>query len=184
MTRERHLVELVAEDGTPIGESTVDKAHRAPGLLHRAFSVLLIDADRRTLLQRRAAVKTRFPLVWANTCCGHPLPGESPVAAATRRLREELGVRGVDLAEVGVHTYAAGDPATGRYEREYDHVVVGRAPADLILDPDPAEVVDTRWEEAAALLDRVSRPPATGYAPWLPGVLAIACRSSLVAGAP
>ena len=62
--------------GRPIGSATVDEAHQAPGQLHRAFSVFLRDADGRVLLQQRAAAKTRFPLRWANTCCGHPAPGE------------------------------------------------------------------------------------------------------------
>ena len=46
----------------------------------------------RTLLQQRAAAKTRFPLRWANACCGHPAPGEAVTVAAARRLGEELGV--------------------------------------------------------------------------------------------
>ncbi len=53
-----------------------------------------VDAAGRVLLQQRAAVKTRFPLRWANSCCGHPAPGEALAVAANRRLREELGIAG------------------------------------------------------------------------------------------
>jgi len=111
--RETHIVDLVDPSGTSVGEATVDAAHTSPGLLHRAFSVFLRDpADGRVLLQQRAAVKTRFPLRWANACCGHPLPGEDVRVAAQRRLAEELGVTGVALTPVGVHTYRAEDPST------------------------------------------------------------------------
>ena len=175
------LVELVSADGSTVGSSTVVDAHTAPGQLHRAFSVLLFDPSRRTLLQRRAEVKTRFPLIWANSCCGHPRPGEPALVAGRRRLVEELGVRDVDLTEVGVHVYAAADPETGRVEREYDHVLVGRVEAQLALTPDPDEVADIRWEPATELLTRLTGAGASGYAPWLPGVLAIACRSSFTA---
>ena len=74
--REQHLVELV-DDGRArrSARRTVAAAHQPPGRLHRAFSVLLVDPDGRVLLQQRAAVKTRFPLRWANSCCGHPPPG-------------------------------------------------------------------------------------------------------------
>eukprot|EP00959_Pyramimonas_sp_CCMP1952_P004393 92219-Pyramimonas_sp.AAC.1 len=48
------------------------------GILHRAFSVMLFDADGRMLLQQRAASKITFPSVWTNTCCSHPLHGMIP----------------------------------------------------------------------------------------------------------
>ncbi len=167
--RELELVELVDSSGTPVGATTVTAAHTAPGQLHRAFSVLLFDAHGRTLLQQRAAVKTRFPLRWANTCCGHPAPGASVVEAATRRLAEELGVTGVSLHDVGVYTYRATDEATARVEHEYDHVLVGHVADDLALAPDPAEVAAARWVPAASL-----EPSGPDYAPWLSGVLPIA----------
>lgn len=173
-SRETDMVELVAEDGAAIGSSTVAEAHAPPGRLHRAFSVLLFDGEGRTLLQRRASTKTRFPLQWANACCGHPRPGEDVTAAATRRLLDELGVPVTKLTEAGVYAYAADDPATGHVEREYDHVLVGVVSQPLTLAPNPAEVDATRWTSARELLDL-----ATGleYAPWLRGVLSVALGS-------
>jgi isopentenyl-diphosphate Delta-isomerase len=171
MSREHDLVELVDLDGQSIGSATVDAAHTAPGQLHRAFSVLLFDDEGQTLLQQRAAGKTRFPLRWANSCCGHPPPGTGVVAAAQQRLAEELGITGTPLREIGVFTYRAADSATGRVEHEYDHVVIGRVPNDLVLAPDPAEVESVRWARAAELPDVVR---SASYAPWLSGVLPIA----------
>ncbi len=151
MSREAHLVELVDTAGHPTGESTVDDAHRTPGRLHRAFSVLLLDPDGRVLLQRRSAEKTRFPLRWANACCGHPTPGTPVAAAAARRLVEELAVSGVALDELGVYSYAADDPGT---------------------DPDPAEVDELRWVAPAELAREIAAEPDR-FAPWLVGVLAL-----------
>jgi len=168
--RETHIVDLVDPSGTSVGEATVDAAHTSPGLLHRAFSVFLRDpVTGRVMLQQRAAVKTRFPLRWANTCCGHPLPGEDIVVAARRRLTEELGLPGVALAPVGVYTYRAEDPATGRVEHEYDHVLLGDLPAGTRPLPDPAEVADLRWASLAELLTGLAADP-DDYAPWLSGV--------------
>ncbi|MFY1688673.1 isopentenyl-diphosphate Delta-isomerase [Plantactinospora sp. WMMB782] len=168
--RERHLVELVDEAGTPLGARTVDEAHRPPGQLHRAFSVLLVDPEGRTLLQQRAAVKTRFPLRWANACCGHPEPGQSLDVAAGRRLREELGVEAVPLTEIGVHLYRAEDPGTGRVEYEYDHVLLGDFDAGRAVLPDPDEVADLRWVHPDELRAGLDADP-DAYAPWLAGVL-------------
>lgn len=170
ISRETHQVELVDEDGVPVGSATVDVAHRAPGRLHRAFSVFLRDAAGRVLLQQRAAVKTRFPLRWANTCCGHPLPGEEVAVAASRRLIEEIGVDGVELVEIGVYSYYADDPASGRVEYEYDHVLLGDLPAGHDPVPDPDEVAALRWVPVAELRAAIAADPRS-YAPWLAGVV-------------
>jgi isopentenyl-diphosphate delta-isomerase len=167
--RESHAVELVSLDGQAVGSDTVLNAHQAPGRLHRAFSVFLRDSAGQVLLQQRAAVKTRFPLRWANTCCGHPLPGETPATAAARRLVEEIGVDDVALTEVGIYSYYAEDPTTGLVEYEYDHVLLGDVPADARLLVDPDEVADVRWTSVEELNDGL-REDLRSYAPWLPGV--------------
>jgi isopentenyl-diphosphate delta-isomerase len=173
VNREAHLVELVDADGAAVGSMTVDEAHRAPGQLHRAFSVLLHDPDGRVLLQQRAAAKTRFPLRWGNTACGHPAPGEDLVESAARRLEEEIGITGVTLSVVGVYPYYAEDPDSGRVEYEYDHVLIGTVPADIPAAPDPAEVAALRWTPAEPLRAEVAADTRT-YVPWLRGVLGVA----------
>jgi isopentenyl-diphosphate delta-isomerase len=168
--REAHLVELVDGAGQAVGSSTVDLAHRSPGLLHRAFSVLLVDDGGRLLLQQRAAVKTRFALRWANACCGHPPPGEPVVASASRRLAEELGLSSVPLDEVGLYVYRAEDPASGRVEHEYDHVLLGRLDSAVAIPFDPDEVAAVDWVSSDRVDVDLRRSPDS-YAPWLAGVL-------------
>ncbi|MFF2556965.1 isopentenyl-diphosphate Delta-isomerase [Nocardia sp. NPDC058058] len=171
--RETLLVELVDERGHAIGSLPVAAAHTAPGQLHRAFSVLLFDDSGQVLLQQRAGVKTRFPLLWTNTCCGHPAPGQSVIAAAAQRLREEMGLS-AELFEAGAFTYQAADPATGRVEYEFDHVLLGRV-NDVLPQPDPAEVAETMWVSIGELRTAMAAVPA-GYTPWLAQVLEIAER--------
>ncbi|WP_245677643.1 isopentenyl-diphosphate Delta-isomerase [Nocardia acidivorans] len=172
--RETLLVELVDEHGRATGSLPVAAAHTAPGQLHRAFSVLLFDDSGQVLLQQRAGVKTRFPLLWTNTCCGHPAPGQSVLDAAATRLREEMGLS-VELAEAGTFSYQAVDPATGRVEYEFDHVVLGRV-EDEVPEPNPAEVAETMWVSIEELRTAMSAVPA-GYTPWLAQVLDIAERN-------
>jgi isopentenyl-diphosphate delta-isomerase len=167
--REAELVELVDDRGDYIGTATVLDAHEAPGMQHRAFSVFLRDSAGRVLIQQRAAVKTRFPLRWGNTCCGHPTPGEAVTVSAGRRLAEELGIEAVTLREVGVYAYFAQDTVTGRVEREYDHVLLGDLPDGAELRPAPEEVAALRWVAVADLLADLGASPAA-YAPWLEGV--------------
>ncbi|WP_265736657.1 isopentenyl-diphosphate Delta-isomerase [Wenjunlia vitaminophila] len=171
------MVELVDADGAATGSCTVAEAHTAPGRLHRAFSVMLLDDLGRVLVQQRAAEKTRFALRWANACCGHPAPGETVYEAAAKRLVEEIGVQGVTLHQAGVYLYRAEDPQTGRVEHEYDHVLVGQVPADPRLRLDPAEVATVRWPAPDRLRVDVADNPDR-YAPWLRGVLAVATEAA------
>ncbi|RDI55524.1 isopentenyl-diphosphate Delta-isomerase [Nocardia mexicana] len=170
--RESLLVELVDGDGFAVGSCSVARAHHRPGRLHRAFSVLLYDASGRVLLQRRADVKTRFPGLWSNACCGHPAPGQDVVGAATIRLKEELGTISDTLTEVGVYRYRALDPLEDQEENEWDHVLVGTL-TEGALQPDPAEVSECTWVDPAELHAALTAEPDR-YTPWLLGVLEVA----------
>jgi isopentenyl-diphosphate delta-isomerase len=136
--REESVV-LVDADDRVIGTMSKLRAHQE-GHLHRAVSVLVRDSAGALLLQRRAAEKYHSPGLWSNSCCGHPRPGESPHAAASRRLREELGLD-CQLTHAFTFSYEAalGD---GMREHEVDHVFVGQT--DDAPVPDPVEVGEWR----------------------------------------
>ena len=175
--REQLMVELVDPAGRAVGSCPVREAHTAPGRLHRAFSVLLYDPAGRVLLQQRAAVKTRFALRWSNTCCGHPAPGQDPVAAATTRLAEELGITAAQitpLAEAGVFRYRADDAASKYVEHEWDHVFVATL-TEGVPAADESEVREVRWAKPGALGVEIAARP-DNFTPWLSGVLDIADR--------
>ncbi|MFE0774677.1 isopentenyl-diphosphate Delta-isomerase [Streptomyces sp. NPDC058861] len=160
------MLELVDEDGRTIGTAEKLAAHRAPGQLHRAFSVFLFDESGRLLLQRRALGKYHSPGVWSNTCCGHPYPGEAPFAAAARRTFEELGVSPSLLAEAGTVRYNHPDPASGLVEQEFNHLFVGLVQAEP--RPDPEEIDDTVFVTPAELSERHAAAP---FSAWFMTVL-------------
>ena len=91
-TADEQLI-LVDEANRAIGTAGKDAIHRT-GLLHRAFSIFIVDDRGRILLQQRNPRKYHSGGLWANSCCGHPRPGERTVSGARRRLNEELGVTG------------------------------------------------------------------------------------------
>ncbi len=146
-------VVLVDPRDEPIGTLEKLQAHQR-GLLHRAVSVFVFDSRGRLLVQRRAAGKYHGGGLWTNTCCSHPAPGETPAAAAERRLFEEMGMR-CELRWAFAFLYRA-DVGGGLVENEYDHVFVGRS--DDEPRPDSSEVGDfarhdPRQALAAAMAD-------------------------------
>jgi len=158
----------------PVGTASKADAHRL-GLLHRAFSVFLLDGQGRVLLQRRASGKYHSAGLWANTCCSHPTPGEDVLAAAKRRLKEELGIeiaksKHESLTDVGTFTYR--HPfELDLCEYELDHVIVGECDR-CEAEPDPREVGSISWVNLDELADRLMTEPES-FAVWVPGTMAI-----------
>lgn len=134
------------------------------GLRHKAVSVFVMRG-REVLLQRRAMGKYHTPGLWANTCCTHPRWGESDLACAARRLHEELGISGLALQRSGGIEYRA-DVGGGLTEHEVVEVFSAQAPAHLVPQPDPDEVMQTRWITLEALEAEVQASPEK-FTPWL-----------------
>ena len=114
----RRTVILVDQENREIGREEIVAAHTGEGQLHRAFSVYVFrDFGKEILIQKRSAKKMLWPGIWANSCCSHPMEGETPEAAGKRRLQEELGFT-CDLKPVYSFVYRAQDGERG-VEHEY-----------------------------------------------------------------
>ena len=148
-----------------LGHEEKLQAHRRP-VLHRAFSVFVLDDRGAMLLQRRAAGKYHSAGLWSNACCGHPRPGESVLAAAERRLQEEMGIA-CPLLPAGTVAYSV-EVGDGLREDEFNHVLVGLFTGDA--RPDPAEVCGVQWITADALQAACDREPRA-FTPWFGVVL-------------
>lgn len=163
--REETLLLVTAQDEV-IGYGEKMDVHRR-GLLHRAFSVLIVNSRDELLLQQRAAEKYHSPGLWTNACCSHPLKGEDTEAAAHRRLKEELGFDcGLDFAFK--FTYRA-EFDNGLTEHEIDHVFTGRY--DGPVHPDPAEVSAIRWIRYGDLQESLQQEPGI-YTVWFRKIMA------------
>ena len=164
---------LILVDGLDrqTGTATKWEAH-VEGLLHRAFSVVLMregEGGPELLLAKRSLQKYHSGGLWANSCCSHPRAGEEVIDAAYRRVREELGCEAVDLREINAFVYRA-EFDNGFAEHEFDHVVVGRC--EGAIDPDPAEASEVRWIGFDALACELAEQPKH-FAAWAPIVLTL-----------
>lgn len=156
---------LVDLDDTELGFQTKARCHDGDGILHRAFSVFLVDDAGRVLLQQRAADKRLWGGYWANSCCSHPRRGESMELATSRRLTEELGGgAAVALEYVYKFDYHARFGDLGS-ERELCWVFLGRIdPASI--DYNRTEIAAIRWVTPAELDAELAEHPEH-FTPWL-----------------
>ena len=152
------LVILVNESNEPIGTMPKMEAHEK-AVLHRAFSVFIMNGKGETMLQQRAAHKYHSPLLWTNTCCSHQRVGESNIEAGKRRLQEEMGFT-TELKELFSFIYKAPFD-NGLTEHELDHVMMGNYSDKPMLNAD--EVADWKWMRPEAIKDDISENPEKIY---------------------
>ncbi|MFY1613044.1 isopentenyl-diphosphate Delta-isomerase [Macellibacteroides fermentans] len=154
------MVILVDENDNPIGTMPKMEAHEK-AMLHRAFSVFILNANDEVLLQQRANDKYHSAGLWTNTCCSHPHPGEDTLGAARRRLKEEMGME-ADLQFVFKFMYKA--PFDNLLtEHEIDHVFIGKTDQLPIINPE--EVASYKYMKPEEIkLDMEQNPQS--YTVW------------------
>ena len=151
---------LVNEQDVETGTIEKMEAHRK-ALLHRAFSVFIFNAKGEMLLQQRAMGKYHSPGLWTNTCCSHPRPGEEIEEAATRRLKEEMGIDS-SLIKKFDFIYRT-EFENGLTEYEFDHVYTGTY--DGSLNPDKQEVNDYCFRSIEEIKSDLNQRPEK-YTAW------------------
>ncbi len=154
-----HVI-LVDNNDRSIGTMEKMEAHRK-GLLHRAFSVFIFDTHGNMLLQKRASAKYHSGGLWTNSCCSHPRPGEDTLAAANRRLQEEMGFA-TDLEKIFDFVYKA-DFNNGLTEYEFDHVFLGIY--NGVIAPNPDEVCEYNYLSLDKIQESMQTDPAL-YTAW------------------
>jgi len=151
---------LVDEKDHPLGTQEKLAAHLIPQR-HRAFSIFIFNNKGETLIQRRALEKYHSPGLWANSCCGHPRPGEEVRTAASRRLNEELGFTCPLVPRTTVcYTLKL---EKDLWELEYTHVFKGTYEREI--NPNPEEICEIKWISPEILRKDVLAHP-NQYARW------------------
>ena len=152
---------LVDQNDHQIGLMEKMETHEK-GLLHRAFSVFILNSKGEIILQQRALGKYHSPGLWSNTCCSHPMAGETTIDAAHRRLFEEMGMK-AELVPVYQFLYKA-EFENGLTEHEYDHVFIGISDDEPNLSPH--EVADWKYISIDDLSNDLKSNPEL-YSVWL-----------------
>lgn len=145
---------LVNERDEPIGLMPKMEAHEK-AVLHRAFSVFVLNSKNEIMLQQRAHHKYHSPLLWTNTCCSHQREGETNIQAGSRRLFEEMGFN-TELKELFHFIYKAPFD-NGLTEHELDHVMIGYYNDAPHINTE--EVEDWKWMPIEAVKSDIQNNP-------------------------
>lgn len=151
---------LVNEADQEIGFMEKMEAHEK-AVLHRAFSVFILNDAGEMLLQQRASNKYHSANLWTNTCCSHPKPGELTKSAAHRRLQEEMGFD-TPLEKAFDFIYKAPFD-NGLTEYEFDHVFIGNYQGNI--QPNPLEVKDYAFRTFENINQQIATKP-TEFTIW------------------
>ena len=148
------LVILVDENDNERGTMAKLEAHQK-NELHRAFSVLIWNSKNEMLIQQRADNKYHSAGLWTNACCSHPKANETTIAAAHRRLEEEIGIC-TSLTHAFHFVYQVAFE-NNLFEHELDHVFIGKYDEMPLLNPE--EVKAFRWISLADLKTEIATKP-------------------------
>ena len=151
---------LVNTKDEKIGTMPKMEAHEK-ALLHRAFSVFILNDKGEMMLQQRAAHKYHSPLLWTNTCCSHQRDGEDNISAGKRRLKEEMGFV-TELKELFSFIYKAPFD-NGLTEHELDHVMIGYYNTEPLINPE--EVESWKWMTPQEVKEDIALHPED-YTVW------------------
>ncbi|WP_073363946.1 isopentenyl-diphosphate Delta-isomerase [Flavobacterium fontis] len=151
---------LVNANDEPIGLMNKLEAHEK-AMLHRAFSVFVLNDKNEVMLQQRAHHKYHSPLLWTNTCCSHQRAGETNIQAGKRRLEEEMGFV-TELKELFHFIYKAPFD-NGLTEHELDHVMIGYYNGEPAINPE--EVEGWKWMDIEAIREDMKNHPEI-YTVW------------------
>lgn len=133
------MLPVVEPTGRVIARAPRAWCHGGAMLLHPVVHLQIIDRYGRIYLQRRSAVKHRYPLCWDTAVAGHVSYGESLLESLYREATEELGF--TDFYPIPITSYVREAPD----QRELVHVWAAVGSFDL--KPDGFEVIEGRWWE-------------------------------------
>lgn len=129
----------VAQRGKPASEGGLGE-----GEYHLVVHICVFNGRGQLLLQQRQKDKEGYPNLWDVSAAGSALAGETSAAAASRELREELGL---------IHDFTKERPVwTSHFARGFDdwYMVCIEAEIDS-LHLQPEEVQDARWADLAEI---------------------------------
>ncbi len=149
------LLFVVDENDQPL-EPVLRSEAISKQLWRRVSGIMIIDrANNRVLCQKRSEAKDERPGFWIAMHGGKFAPGESPVMAALRELKEELGV---ELSELDLAFYKK---VKSEDRRQFEYLYWLNWSGDSSkVHFDPKEVSEIAWRDNNEVAELLTKDPA------------------------
>ena len=155
MSEHHPLIQIVDARDNPLRGGTMDEA-QLQGLWHRMVGVMVWDSVAgKFLLQKVKPNRFYSGDSWNLTSSGHVDAGETYEGAALRELREEMGIRGLELVDFLHYTtertgFSAGKNRTWR---RHNKIFIAQADKDALQITPSDEVEAWCWMDLSQLQD-------------------------------
>jgi isopentenyl-diphosphate delta-isomerase type 1 len=140
--------DIVDENNQIVGRASRSECHGNPSLIHRAVHVLVFHPDGRLFLQKRSTSKDVQPGKWDTSVGGHLGSGESYLQAASREMKEELGINKAELTYL--YDYSFRNSLESENIRSYKIIYDGH----ILIDPE--EIDDGRFYSLEEIESRLN----------------------------
>ncbi|MDZ7744642.1 MAG: NUDIX domain-containing protein [Candidatus Saccharibacteria bacterium] len=150
-------VQIVDEQDKILGAVPIDEVYEQ-GLIHQIVRVMVLSSDGDILLQKRAADSRVYPGAWDNSAAGHVDEGEDYLTAAKREMSEEIGLKDVELKELGKY-YTEGKQDGSIIVKRFNMVYEATASKDTKFTINQAEVSEVRWFTLNKIKQLINKNP-------------------------
>lgn len=164
------LMDVLDENGKPTGEIKSKKEIHEQGLWHMASWVWIYNNKGEILLQQRSKNKDNHPGEWDISAAGHVDAGETPLLAAVREIKEEIGldIDPSQLKLIDKKIISKHNPVNNWEEREISYVYLleyNGEVSDLTLQESEVEKMEfiTSTKLKQELLDPIKSKNYVGH---------------------
>jgi len=145
---------LVNEHGEVVGRTTRRQAHSDRTIIHPSVGIFVFNPRGEMLIQKRSATKDFEPGCWTLSVGGHVQHGDTPVIAAVREAKEEVGL---DILPEKLQ--ALGEVLTRNVrETEYWYGFRYDMPTEVSLTAHPDEVAELQFVPLKELRGMIDDP--------------------------
>lgn len=143
----------VDENDNEIGSGSLPHALEKE-IIRRVSRVILENDKGEILLQKRGNIQS-YPYLWNDSVSGHVDVGETYLEAALREMKEEMGIDGVTLVEMGKHYGEEADGA--RMRKSFNMLYTGIFNGEPQIDQH--EVSEAKWLPSAEVEKWIEERP-------------------------